>query len=51
MAEWLGRVSHEHGMYCHDLEVTKFGPGWAKLEVRSTFVQVVLEPKTFIFSV
>ena len=33
MAEWLGRASHGHEMYCHDLEVMGSNPGRDELDV------------------
>ena len=36
MAEWLGRASQRHEMYCHDLEVMGSNPGSVELGVRGT---------------
>ena len=44
MAEWLGRASYWHEMYCHDLEVMGLNPGQVKLGVHSTF-KSYLTPK------
>ena len=38
MAEWLGRESQGHEMYCHDLEVMGSNPGKVELWVWSTSV-------------
>ena len=45
MAKWLEWAPQGHEMYCHDLEVMGLNPGWVELQVHSTSVQVVLEPK------
>ena len=43
MAEWLGWASQGLEMYCHDLEFMGSTPGWVKLGVCSTSIQVALE--------
>ena len=38
MAEWLGQVSWEYKMCCHDLEVMGLNPGRVELGVCTTSV-------------
>ena len=47
MAKWLEQTSQWHEVYCHDLEVMSWNPGWVDLGVRSTSVvsRRLLEPK------
>ena len=45
MVEWLEQASQRHETYCHDLEVMSSNSSRVELGVRSTSVQVVLEPK------
>ena len=45
MAEWLEKVSQQHEIYSHDLEVMSSNPNQVELRMHSTSEQVVLEPQ------
>ena len=47
MAEWLEQVSQWHKMYCRDLDVIDSNPSQVELGVRSSSVQILLEPEIY----